>query len=146
MGAFGPSVVLSVAVLLAASVFRENRIVAGSAERRRGGKRGVGAAEPSDLRTAIGSAVALNSFKVSPRNEPSVRLQAAVRFAPLDYESVAGEIAGHFRNREVISIDLSNMESTEAVRLVDFCSGMAAMCSGWVLPVTNTVLVVTPPS
>ena len=98
-----------------------------------------------ELKAALDNAVALNAFNAQAGHDPRVRLQAVVRFAPTDYEPAVGEIAQYFRAREVISIDLTNLHSKHAVRLVDFCSGMAVMCSGWIFCVTDNVIVLTPP-
>jgi FtsZ-interacting cell division protein YlmF len=103
------------------------------------------ASASDELKAALDNAVALNAFNVQAGHDPRVRLQAVVRFAPTDYEPAVGEIARYFRAREVISIDLTNLYSRHAVRLVDFCSGMAVMCSGWIFRVTDNVIVLTPP-
>jgi hypothetical protein len=142
---FGPSVVLLMAVLLASSLvrklglFRAAGFSAGAGDRTIGG----GSTRSGELDAALDDAVAFNSFDIQSRVDPSVRLQAVIRFAPTDYGSVAREIAQHFRERAVISIDLAGMEQGQAVRLVDFCSGLALMCSGWIFRVTDRVIVLT---
>lgn len=97
-----------------------------------------------DLEDALDHAVSLNSYNVQDRNDPSVRLQAVIRFTPSDYESAAAPISNCFRQREVISIDLGNMQHEQAVRLVDFCSGMVMMCNGWIFRITDKVIVLSP--
>jgi hypothetical protein len=145
--AFGPSIVLLFAVILAASLAwksrRPGRFDAPSWFYDRSVAR-TGVSD--DLEMALDNAVALNSFNVHTGSDPSVRLQAVIRFAPSDFRSVVGEVARHFRTGRVISIDVANMEAKQAVRLVDFCSGMATMCNGWIFRVTDRVIVVTPPN
>lgn len=143
--AFGPTLVLLVAVLLALSLARRrgggrrSGFAAGP-----GGRPAVGkAARSNELEVALDEAVAFNSFDVHSQGDPSVRLRAVVRFAPSDYGSAAKEIAQHFREQAVISIDLAGMEHGQAMRLVDFCSGMVLMCSGWIFRVTDRVIILT---
>ncbi|MEV7968722.1 cell division protein SepF [Sphaerisporangium sp. NPDC088356] len=65
---------------------------------------------------------------------------------PTDYQVATREIAQGFREQRVISIDLGEMDRRQAVRLVDFCSGMTAVCSGWIFRLTDNVIVLAPPS
>jgi len=103
--------------------------------------------EPSlELDLALDHATALNAFNLRAQNDPAVRLQSALRFAPTDYQVATREIVQGFRERRVISIDLGQMDRRQAVRLVDFCSGMTAMCSGWIFRLTDNVIVLAPPS
>ncbi len=140
--AFGPSLVLLLAVLIAGSMVRKVGAFRKPGFPLRADTIGLRDVDP--LEVALDGAVAMNSFSSHDRVDPTLTLQAVVRFAPSDY-SVVKEIVHHFRRREVISIDLANMERGQAVRLVDFCSGMTAMCSGWVLRVADRVIVLTPP-
>jgi len=145
--AFGPSLVLLLAVLLAAwlarkaGTFKNVRVSA-----RVDGHLAGGSGRSDELEAALDGAVTLNTFNANDRSDPSVRLQAVVRFTPSDYWSVADEIAQYFRRREVVSIDLGYMERGQAVRLVDFCNGMAVMCSGWIFRLTDKVIVLSPPN
>jgi FtsZ-interacting cell division protein YlmF len=50
----------------------------------------------------------------------------------------------NFREGRVVSIDLGKLDGREAVRLVDFCSGITAMDAGWIFRVTDKVIVLTP--
>lgn len=142
---FGPSLVLLMAVLLASLLIRKTGIFRAAGFSAGAGGRTVigGSTRSRELDAALDEAVAFNSFDVRSRVDPGVRLRAVVRFAPTDYGSVAREIAQHFRERAVISIDLAGMEQGQAVRLVDFCSGMVLMCSGWIFRVTDRVIVLT---
>lgn len=97
-----------------------------------------------ELRIALENAVSLNSYSVHSRSNPSVHLEAALRFVPRDYQGSAPEIAQCFREGRVLSIDLGSMESDQAARLVDFCSGMTSVCSGWIFQVAESVIVLTP--
>lgn len=100
----------------------------------------------ADLELALDHAMALNAFNLRAENDPAVRLRSALRFAPTDYQAATREIVQVFRERRVISIDLGRMDHRQAVRLVDFCSGMTAMCSGWIFRLTDNVIVLAPPS
>lgn len=142
----GPSVVLVFAVLLAAWLVKRGRQMHATESilRNFSSDRFTVNSLPA-LDVALDQAVTLNSGNVDARHEPSVRLQGVVRFSPIDYRSVVGEIATRFRARDVLSIDLTNMDAAQAIRLVDFCSGMAAICSGWIFRVTDKVIVLTPP-
>jgi|SRR2546429_3267341 len=144
--AVGPSVVLLIAALFTARLVRGRTTPRDSTVQSRLSRSHHRAGDAAELEAAIASAIALNSYEVSAPNDPMVRLQAVVRFAPMDYESIVGEIAGCFRVKNVMSIDMVNMRAAQAARLVDFCSGMAAMYSGWIFRVTDTVIVVTPPN
>lgn len=103
--------------------------------------------DPSkELDIALEQATSLNAFHLHAKNDPAVRLQSALRFTPTDYKVATREIAQGFRSQRVISIDLGRMDHRQAVRLVDFCSGMTAMCSGWIFRLTDHVIVLAPPS
>ena len=145
--AFGPSVVLLFAVVLAASLtWRKRWHGRTDAPLWFYNHPGVTTGVSNDLETALDNAVALNSFTVQAGTDPSVRLQAVIRFSPMDFRSIADEVSRHFRTGRVISIDLAHMEPRQAVRLVDFCSGMASASYGWIFRVTDRVIVVTPPT
>jgi hypothetical protein len=102
--------------------------------------------QPDELDIALADSTELNSFDAHARSIPGVRLETAARFEPSEYQVAAYEISQRFREGRVISIDLGKMDIHQAARLVDFCSGMAAMCSGWIFRVTNNAIVLNPPS
>lgn len=144
---WGPSLVLLFAVLLAAWLTR------GAWKRKfpRRPPRRVNYAVPSsgdsdELNIALKSAMALNAYSVHAQNDPSVHLAAVVRFAPSDYHNSVHEIMKNFREGRVVSIDLGKMDNHQAARLVDFCSGLTAVDSGWIFQVTDCVIVLTPMS
>jgi hypothetical protein len=97
-----------------------------------------------ELSIALESATKLNAYNVHAASDPSVHLGSARRFTPLDFQNSVGEIMEHFREGRVVSIDLGKMDGREAARLVDFCSGMTVMDSGWIFRVTDSVIVLTP--
>jgi FtsZ-interacting cell division protein YlmF len=145
VAAWGPSLVLLFATLLAA------RLVYNAQKRKivREKYRIIGHTSPTperfnELGSALESATTLNAYSIHTQNDPSVHLGAAVRFTPLDYQGSVYEIMQRFREGRVVSIDLGKMDSHQAARLVDFCSGMTAMGSGWIFRVTDSVIVLTP--
>ena len=99
-----------------------------------------------ELVPALEDADNLNSFDAHAKKDPGVHLGALVRFEPSEYRTAAYELARCYRQGKVISIDLGNLDSHQAARLVDFCSGMAAVSSGWIFRVTNHVIVLNPPN
>ncbi|WP_285582160.1 cell division protein SepF [Actinoallomurus iriomotensis] len=99
----------------------------------------------SELTIALEDASALNAYDAHTRRDPDVRLASLVRFEPSEYQAAAYEVARHFREGNVISIDLGAMDNHQAARLVDFCSGITVMSSGWIFRVTDKVIVLNPP-
>jgi hypothetical protein len=97
-----------------------------------------------ELGISLEDASKLNGYNVNSKSDPIVHLGSAVRFTPLDYKHSASQIVQHFREGRVVSIDLAEMDVREASRLVDFCSGMTAINSGWIFRVTDKVIVLTP--
>lgn len=97
-----------------------------------------------ELRVSLKSAAELNAYSVHARNNPSVYLEKAVRFTPQDFQTSVSKIMECFQGGRVVSIDLGQMDSHQAARLVNFCSGMTAISSGWIFRVTDNVIVLTP--
>lgn len=97
-----------------------------------------------ELRLALDDAATLNSFNVHSSTNPSVHLEEAFRIAPSTYNQGVTRILPRFHEGRIVSVDLGDMEEHNAARLVDFCSGMTAMSSGWIFRVTDTVIVLTP--
>lgn len=97
-----------------------------------------------ELSIALKSATELNAYNVHARSNPSVHLGQAVRFTPLEFRTCVSEIMQRFQEGMVVSIDLGQMDNHQAARLVNFCSGMTAITSGWIFRVTDNVIVLTP--
>lgn len=93
---------------------------------------------------ALEDAVGLNPYDVYVDADPAVHLGSAVRVAPRDFHGELREISDSFRAGRVLAIDLRAAEPADACRLVDFCSGMAAVHRGWIFRVTDDLLVVAP--
>lgn len=142
---WGASLVLASAILLAAWLARASR-------KPKVRQTSSSATDPPSLRgarsheltVALDDAIALNGYNVHAENDPIVRLGTAVKFVPLNYHGSAHEIMQSFREGRVVSVDLGKMDKHEAARLVDFCSGLAAVDSGWIFQVTARVIVLTP--
>lgn len=142
---WGPSLVLLFTVLLVALLARNLwRRTVPIRPSRRGGYVVLSSGRPDELDIALKGAADLNSYNIHAQNNPSVHLGAAVRFTPLDYQSSVPEIMQSFREGRVVSIDLGSMDRHQAARLVDFCSGLTAVDSGWIFQVTDKVIVLTP--
>src|ERR1700730_16386090 len=102
---FGPSSVLLFAVLLTVTlVWKYGGPRRFDAPSRFGGHSIARTATSDDLEIALDNAVSLNSFNVQGTSDPSVRLQAVIRFAPSDFKAVVAEISRHFRTGRVVSI------------------------------------------
>lgn len=97
-----------------------------------------------ELSVALKGAAELNGYNVHTRSNPSVHLEQVVRFTPLEFRTCVSEIMQRFQEGNVVSIDLGQMDSHQAARLVNFCSGMTAITSGWIFRVTDNVIVLTP--
>ena len=143
LAAGGPALVLSLAITLAAWA-----ILSGLAGRRDGdrfSRAGIGFdRDSSELKSALDSAVTVNSFDVSAPNDPGVHLGSVFRMAPREYLASVAEVAARFAEGRVLSVDLANMEDHQAARFVDFCSGVVAARSGWIFRVTEKVIILTP--
>ncbi|WP_161952543.1 cell division protein SepF [Actinoplanes sp. TFC3] len=98
----------------------------------------------SELDQALDAAVALNPYNVGRKALQAIHLANAVRYSPNDYSTAAREVADSYRQNRIVSLDLSNMNSQSAVRLVDFCSGLLAAKSGWIFRPSDFVIILTP--
>jgi FtsZ-interacting cell division protein YlmF len=145
--AWGPTLVLLFAVLLAILAFqRALKVRVLEQHNERTGYQIAASDSSNELNIALNDATTLNGFDITARNDPSVRLQVALRLTPSNYQTAAQDISQHFKSGRVVSIDLRKMDHHQAARLVDFCSGMTVNSSGWIFHVTDGVIVLTPPS
>ena len=135
-----PSVIMLVGVLWGMFVVRN---VVGSRQRS-SGLHTLAVGSQDELMTAHYDAELINGYNVQYSDNPSVHLRELVRITPTKYQEAVGEILGCFKNKRVVSVDLSRMDKRQAARLVDFCSGMLAGGSGWLFRVTPLVIVMTP--
>jgi FtsZ-interacting cell division protein YlmF len=142
LAAAGPSLILLLAVLLAFWVIQ--RVWKNRGPTVHHYAQMSMALSTRELERALESAAALNSYNVNAPNDPRVRLTAISRLAPREYETSITEVARRFRAGQVLSIDLGNMDDHQAARLIDFCSGVAAVHSGWIFRVTEKVIILTP--
>jgi FtsZ-interacting cell division protein YlmF len=99
----------------------------------------------NDFESILGDALKINSYRVG-KDAPGVRLQEVARFVPSFYDEAVEEIARNYKRGWVISIDLGHADRREAIRIVDFCSGMATTSGGWIHRVATNVLLVAPGS
>lgn len=96
------------------------------------------------LRTALHYAEDINAFDVSSLGNPRVHVGAIVRLAPTKYREGVLEIQRHFIEGNVVSVDLGRLDGASAARVVDFCSGLLCGSPGWILRVTDSVIILTP--
>lgn len=96
------------------------------------------------LDISLSSAERMNAYSALSGGDPSVRLKEVARYAPSDYQSAVGEVSIKFREGRVVVIDLNRMDPSQAARLVDFCSGMAAFSGGWIYRLTERSFALTP--
>ncbi|WP_446725003.1 cell division protein SepF [Nocardiopsis sp. N85] len=85
-------------------------------------------------------------YNLTDHGGPNIRLGDVSRFTPSDYRASVAAISERFKEGRVISIDLSGLEESEAVRLIDFCSGMLSFSSGWFFRMTKNVIILVPRS
>jgi cell division inhibitor SepF len=97
-----------------------------------------------ELAIALKAAERINAYSIATGGNPSVHLSEIIRISPGSYQAAVREIPAYFLDGRVISVDMNSMDSHEAARLVDFCSGMVAGGSGWIFRATDRVLVLTP--
>lgn len=119
------------------------RGVVGS-ERRSLGSRKLVFGPPSELAEAFASVDLINQYNIQDAINPSVHLRELTRIAPDKYQDAIAEILQYFKEKRVVSVDLSHMDARQAARLIDFCSGMVAGNSGWLFRVSSLVIVLTP--
>jgi FtsZ-interacting cell division protein YlmF len=96
------------------------------------------------LRTALYSAEVINAFDVSSLSNPRIHVGDIVRLTPIKYREGVVEIQRHFVEGNVVSVDLGRLDGASAARVVDFCSGLLCGSPGWILRVTDSVIILTP--
>jgi FtsZ-interacting cell division protein YlmF len=96
------------------------------------------------LSDALREAEIINAYSPAFETDPSVHLRPIARIAPVRYQEAVHEIAAHFTQGRVVSIDLTGLSDRQAARLVDFCSGYLAGASGWLFRAAERVIVLTP--
>lgn len=75
---------------------------------------------------------------------PAASLQRTVRITPGSLQTAAQKISELHRAGHALSIDLTELEPTEAIRLVDYCDGLASASDSWMFRVAARVLVLMP--
>lgn len=145
-GSLVSSAVLSLAAVVVLSFVVSERSLKASQmlTRRPDSVSGHSAGMGESLETVLHQATALRR-PGGTSTRPGVRLQDVIRLRPTDLNQAFGELGSVYRDGNVISIDLIDLPAPHATRLVDFCSGMATMSSGWIYRVTESVIVLSPP-
>jgi cell division inhibitor SepF len=115
-----------------------------AAERPRTARRGADdERRPTPLRAHVGGATALGDVRrvtVDDPDEPAYRITT---LHPRTYNE-ARTIGEHFRDGTPVIMNLSDMDDTDAKRLVDFAAGLIFGLRGSIERVTNKVFLLTP--
>jgi hypothetical protein len=141
ISAWGPTAVLAIAATLSFA------LMAAGARRRRflhGYGLQPGRHGSSVLATALETAEAINAYDPNSLSDPHVHQRPIARLRPEHYRAGALDISSCFTSGSIVSIDLAMMETSEAARLVDFCSGLLSGSQGWLFRVTDNVIILTP--
>ncbi|MFJ9365295.1 cell division protein SepF [Nocardia sp. NPDC101769] len=116
---------------------RDQSIPVGSGEKyRRFGREGYLA--------ALREALELNSYDPRIHSNPTVHLNAIARLAPISFRVSTRDLVHQYRLGRVISIDIGKMDEEQSARMIDFCSGIAAGSGGWLVQISEDVVVLTP--
>ena len=141
LAAWGPTLVITFAVLLASIVGL------GYAAR----ARTVGSRHPFNsekgsvsLWAALREAESINAYSPALSTDLSVHLAPIARIAPAKYQDAVNQIPLCFDQGRVVSVDLNGMNANQAARVVDFCSGYLIGASGWLFRAADKVIVLTP--
>jgi hypothetical protein len=141
ISAWGPTALLAVVVIL---LFAS---MAAGARRRRflpGYVLPLGGRASSILATALEAAEAINAYDPNSLSDPRVHQGHIARLRPDHYWTGALDISSCFTSGSIVSVDLAMMETREAARLVDFCSGLLSGSPGWLFRATDSVIILTP--
>jgi SepF-like predicted cell division protein (DUF552 family) len=103
---------------------------------------GAGAVARSTLDLALTEATQLAAEPL--RSVSILGLKTAARVCPGSYQAACHSIAELYRRGHIVSVDLSELDAVNAIRLVDFCSGLAAATGGGVIRAALEVFIVTP--
>jgi hypothetical protein len=141
LAAWGPTLVMAVAILSAGAV--------GLLFAKR--TRGVANKHPlildkgsAALCAALREAEVINAYRTDLPSDPRVHLGPIMRITPVRYQDGVNEIPRHFSKGHVVSVDLGLMSASQAARLVDFSSGYLVGVPGWMFRAADRVIVITP--
>ncbi|MFI5931095.1 cell division protein SepF [Actinoplanes sp. NPDC051494] len=96
------------------------------------------------LDAAVNDAVAMNEFVVGTDLGLGRTVGRMHQVAPVQYRRAAEEISRFYGQGWAVSVDLGRVETGEAARIADFCSGLVTGSSGWVLRAAETVIILVP--
>lgn len=94
------------------------------------------------LELAIKQAEEVNASSVGDIS--AARLLASLQCIPAAHDSGARKILQLYQSGHVVSVDLASLEITQAIRLTDFCSGVAAASAGWVFRTSTYAFMLVP--
>ncbi|MFE7874564.1 cell division protein SepF [Micromonospora humida] len=98
----------------------------------------------SDLEQALNQASTLNAYTPGQADASCVHWGDTLRYTPQDYERATQELPALYEQGRALSLDVSRMNPHQAIRLVDFCSGVSRMTNGWILRVADQVILLVP--
>ncbi|WP_155255730.1 cell division protein SepF [Salinispora fenicalii] len=98
----------------------------------------------SDLEQALDQASAFNAYTPGRSSDSYAQWGDIFRYTPEDYEQAIQELPSLCKQSRVLSLDLSHMDRQQAIRLVDFCSGVSHAANGWILRVADRVILLVP--
>ena len=141
LAAWGPTLVMAIAVLSAGVVF----FLFGKRTRSVTSKRPLISDKGSvALSAALREAEIINAYRTDLPNDLRVHLGPIARITPTRYQDGVTEIPRHLSKGHVVSVDLGLMSASQAARLVDFCSGYLVGVPGWMFRAADRVIVLTP--
>ena len=141
LNSWGPALVILIALLLfCVTILRITERRPSTIRRPANAVRG----NTEVLRTALDSAEVINAYDTFSLSDPRIHSGNIVRLRPVKYREGALEIQKHFIQGSVVSVDLSRLDSNNAARLVDFCSGLLCGSPGWLFRATDVVIILTP--
>jgi FtsZ-interacting cell division protein YlmF len=96
------------------------------------------------LAAALRDAESVNAYKADLPVDPHVHLMPVVRLSPTSYRDAVIDIPRYFDKGQVVAVDIASLNTQQAARLVDFCSGYLVGACGWLYRAADKVIVLTP--
>ena len=100
--------------------------------------------EGKGVGAALEDALRLNSVSARVSSSPISYLQGSAKYAPRKFRSAVVEITAMLRGGQIVCLDLAHLESVDAARLIDFCSGTIAISGGWIYHPAGMVIILIP--
>lgn len=98
------------------------------------------------LRSVLDEIERFNAYQVGVSGHSTAGLRDIVRIVPEERTTSLAEISFEYRSGMAVSIDFKALTPEHAVRLVDFCSGLASASNGWIFRAADHVIILVPPA